>query len=208
MSIPAIDQTTYSANPAPTAKNTLDMNTFIQLLVTQLQNQDPTSPMSDSEFFSQISQLTQVQGLQTLNQNSSIQTGQAMIGQTVTATNPNAGTGPGQASTVTGTATNVSVKSGVVNITIMQADGTTATVPLSDVQSSVPTTNLTNLASLIGKNVSGPAQVTANGTTTTQEMVGTVIGTSNVNGVAMLEVQTKDKQLVQIPANSVDNISN
>ena len=42
---------------------------FLQLLVSQLQNQDPLDPVSDKDFISQLSTLQTVQGLQDLNAN-------------------------------------------------------------------------------------------------------------------------------------------
>jgi flagellar basal-body rod modification protein FlgD len=42
---------------------------FLQLLVAQLQNQDPLSPTTDREFIAQLASLNTVQGIQTLNAN-------------------------------------------------------------------------------------------------------------------------------------------
>ncbi|WP_233803924.1 flagellar hook assembly protein FlgD [Paraburkholderia sp. HP33-1] len=42
-------------------------NTFLQLLVAQLKNQDPTSPMDSSQMTSQLAQISTVQGISTLN---------------------------------------------------------------------------------------------------------------------------------------------
>jgi flagellar basal-body rod modification protein FlgD len=40
---------------------------FLQLLISQLQNQDPLDPVSDQEFIGQLATLNTVQGLQDLN---------------------------------------------------------------------------------------------------------------------------------------------
>ncbi len=40
---------------------------FLQLLVAQLQNQDPLDPVSDKDFINQLATLNSVQGLQELN---------------------------------------------------------------------------------------------------------------------------------------------
>jgi flagellar basal-body rod modification protein FlgD len=42
-------------------------NQFLQLLITQMQNQDPLSPMDNSQMTSQIAQLNTVQGINQLN---------------------------------------------------------------------------------------------------------------------------------------------
>ncbi len=41
--------------------------TFLKLLVTQLQNQDPTNPMDSSQMTSQLAQISTVQGISNLN---------------------------------------------------------------------------------------------------------------------------------------------
>ncbi|MEX3790089.1 flagellar hook assembly protein FlgD [Paraburkholderia sp. BR10923] len=42
-------------------------NTFLQLLVAQLKNQDPTNPMDSSQMTSQLAQISTVQGISNLN---------------------------------------------------------------------------------------------------------------------------------------------
>lgn len=63
---------------------------FLKLLVTQLQNQDPMSPMSSSEFMSQMSSLSTVEGINNLNSTfkdllmiQGLGEGAALIGKTV-----------------------------------------------------------------------------------------------------------------------------
>ena len=85
---------TSSASAATSAAATaVNEQDFLQLMTTQLQDQDPTSPVSDSDFFSQIAQFSEVSGIDQLNssftslasQMSSSQTLQAasLIGQSV-----------------------------------------------------------------------------------------------------------------------------
>ncbi|MDF7679656.1 flagellar hook assembly protein FlgD [Enterobacteriaceae bacterium ESL0689] len=48
--------------------NALDLhNSFLTLLVAQLQNQDPTNPMQNHELTSQLAQISTVQGIEKLN---------------------------------------------------------------------------------------------------------------------------------------------
>jgi len=50
-----------------TASNTIGMNDFLKLLVTQLQNQDPLNPLDQNQFLSQTAQFTAVEQLQQIN---------------------------------------------------------------------------------------------------------------------------------------------
>ncbi len=63
---------------------------FLQLLIAQLKNQDPLSPVDNSQFITQLAQLNTVQGLQDLNASFSQQLklqqltqGADLIGKTV-----------------------------------------------------------------------------------------------------------------------------
>ena len=62
-----------TASQAATAKQSLagDMNTFLKLLTTQLQHQDPLSPMDSSQFTSQLVQFASVE--QQINTNSNLE---------------------------------------------------------------------------------------------------------------------------------------
>ncbi|MET0355335.1 MAG: flagellar hook assembly protein FlgD [Cellvibrio sp.] len=63
----------YSINKnvaAETAKkksNELGQDAFLQLMITQMKNQDPLAPQSNSEFVAQLAQFSSVQGLEKLN---------------------------------------------------------------------------------------------------------------------------------------------
>jgi flagellar basal-body rod modification protein FlgD len=56
-------------------------NTFLQLLVTQMKNQDPTSPMDSSQMTSQLAQISTVQGISQLNTSLSSLSTQLSAGQ-------------------------------------------------------------------------------------------------------------------------------
>ena len=70
---------------------TVDYDAFLQLLVAQMQNQDPTEPISDTEYiaqlasFSNVEQSTKVnEKLDYLIQMASVQQAGSLIGRTVT----------------------------------------------------------------------------------------------------------------------------
>ena len=63
--------------------NELGLNTFLKLMVTQLNNQDPFKPMENGDFLSQIAQFGSVTGLEQLNKSfeslsTNITSGQAL----------------------------------------------------------------------------------------------------------------------------------
>ncbi|WP_286997764.1 MULTISPECIES: flagellar hook assembly protein FlgD [Comamonas] len=92
--ISGVSNTTSSANKAGSATSAADMqDQFLTLLVAQLKNQDPTSPMDNAQMTSQMAQISTVSGIEKLNdtvssvtnQFSSMQMlqGASMIGHTV-----------------------------------------------------------------------------------------------------------------------------
>jgi flagellar basal-body rod modification protein FlgD len=58
---------TGSTGSADTRKQTLDSEVFLKLLVTQLANQDPSSPMNTNEMISQTTQLASMEQLTALS---------------------------------------------------------------------------------------------------------------------------------------------
>lgn len=86
---------------------------FLQLLIAQLQNQDPLNPTSSTDFINQLATLNQVQGLTTLNASFSqmlklqqLTQGADLIGKTVTYTSSDGTT------TQSGTVGSVAVQNG------------------------------------------------------------------------------------------------
>lgn len=57
-----------SSSASGTSSSVSDMQTtFLKLLTTQLQNQDPTNPMDNTQMTSQLAQMASAQGITTLN---------------------------------------------------------------------------------------------------------------------------------------------
>ena len=88
---------THVARPAPRARrcaagpNSLDYDSFLQLLIAQMKNQDPTKPADPSQFISQLASFSGVeQAIKTNNKLDSMMTSLALtqadgfIGRTVT----------------------------------------------------------------------------------------------------------------------------
>ena len=59
---------TPTNSSSPTGSSTMGKTEFLQLLVTQLQNQDPLNPMDNTTFVSQMAQFSSLEQMQNLNQ--------------------------------------------------------------------------------------------------------------------------------------------
>ena len=84
-------QTTTGNKSQPSAS--VGYNDFLQLLIAQMRNQDPTSPTDMAQYMSQFAQLSQVEQsiqtnakLDTLLSTSALSQAEGMIGRTVTFT--------------------------------------------------------------------------------------------------------------------------
>jgi flagellar basal-body rod modification protein FlgD len=126
--------TAQAANLASTQQIAGNFDTFLQLLTTQLQNQDPLDPMDTSQFTDQLVEFASVE--QQINENTNLQTlislqqtseaTQAMqlIGSTVTI-----GSNTGTLANATGQAATWTLNSpspATANVTITNASGQTA----------------------------------------------------------------------------------
>ncbi len=50
-----------SSTSSTSSSNSVDYNTFLQLLIAEMKNQDPTNPMDTSQYMSQFAQLSTVE---------------------------------------------------------------------------------------------------------------------------------------------------
>ena len=102
----ATDSTSKSnatSSTKTTSSNTVDYNTFLQLLVAEMKNQDPTNPMDTSQYMSQFAQLSTVeQAMQTnskldaLLSSQSLSQANGLIGKTVSFTDATGATFSGK----------------------------------------------------------------------------------------------------------------
>ena len=86
-------QSQMSTPPVPLARvpsKTMGQTEFLQLLVTQMRNQDPLKPVSDTEFIAQMAQFTSLEqtkemssDVQELRQSYALTQGTNLLGKTV-----------------------------------------------------------------------------------------------------------------------------
>jgi len=60
-------RTTATAAPVAKSKTTLDQSDFLALMTAQLKNQDPTKPVDNAEYVSQLAQFSAVTGISQTN---------------------------------------------------------------------------------------------------------------------------------------------
>ena len=108
----------YATPTARTPKQTMDSEVFMSLLVTQLRNQDPSSPMDTNQMISQTTQLAMMEKMNELattgQEDFSLQmrmAASAIVGKEVSYTGENG-------ETVTGIASAVSFAGSVPQITV------------------------------------------------------------------------------------------
>jgi flagellar basal-body rod modification protein FlgD len=58
----------FSGNSSSSSSNTMGMEDFLQLLTTQIANQDPLEPMKDTEFISQMANVASLENQQKFTQ--------------------------------------------------------------------------------------------------------------------------------------------
>ena len=148
-----------SSGSSATGLNQLDNSqTFLNLLVAQLKNQDPSNPANPTSFMTEIAQLTAVQSQTSLNAEEQTVAADSMLGQKIS------GTGSG-GQVVSGTVTAVLLSgSGPPQLSLAGQSGTVSLDQVTQVYSasaaaaatSTPASNATS-----GKNTS-----TSNSTTT------------------------------------------
>jgi flagellar basal-body rod modification protein FlgD len=134
-SVPSTTPTSSTSTSGSTTSSTsgfgsLTSADFMQMLIAELQDQDPTQPMTNADLLNQLSQMTQLQSnqqlsdaIQTLSSNQQLSTAASFIGQTVSGTDSNS-------NSVSGVVTQAFIQSGTAYVSV---GGTQ--VPLANITS-------------------------------------------------------------------------
>lgn len=112
MNVPsATDATSNTSSTTSTSStsssNGVDYNTFLQLLIAEMKNQDPTNPMDTSQYMSQFAQLSTVEQatltnskLDSLLSSQSLTQADSLIGRNVSFTDSTGATFSGKVASV------------------------------------------------------------------------------------------------------------
>lgn len=83
-----VQNTTASANTGAAGKetqanNSMDKDSFLQLLVAQMKYQDPMEPTSNTEYVAQYAQFSELEAMQNLSSNMDLQRATGLVGKEV-----------------------------------------------------------------------------------------------------------------------------
>ena len=102
---------TSAASSSQDAAGSVNSTDFLQLLITELQNQHPTAPTDEKETLSQLAQFSSLEQMQNLNQNLSATTQFSQVSQSAALIGKTIASGAGD-SLVTGVVSAVYVQNG------------------------------------------------------------------------------------------------
>lgn len=132
-SIPPTGAITSTKATTPTLPDRAQLSSqaFLQLLIAQLQYQDPSKPVDTSALMSQTATLNQIQTMQQLTAASTAQTATNMVGHNVTYTNQagNTATGFVSAASLSGTSPMLTIGNETVALAQIKQVLASATVP-------------------------------------------------------------------------------
>lgn len=121
----ASSATSPSGAAAPTDKTQLDSKAFLQLLIAQLKNQDPSSPMDTSAMMTQTTQMSTMQSLTELTTNAQDQfalqmrvAAATLVGRDVTWNDPSGTAQQGVVSAVSYTSTVPTLRVGTTDVSL------------------------------------------------------------------------------------------
>jgi len=188
--------TASTTSSSITGGSTLGKNEFLKILVTQLQNQDPLSPMEDKDFIGQMAQFSSLEQMQSLNQAISLSQLYSLVGKNVQTEVSLDGSENKQA--ISGKVDSVFSSGGISYMRIGDYN-----IPYSSEITVYEDNKLTDQgisqqllesAALIGKNVSAEV-TTADGT---QSVVGIVDKIMVKDGLVTLTIDGKEVKLSDV----------
>jgi len=144
--------TSSTTNSSSAALSSLGPDAFLNLLTTQLQNQDPLNPVDDTQSVAELAQFSQLQAstnlessFSTFQQNFGVLQSASLIGQTVTVAGSTSTTG--SSSNVTGVVSGVSVTNGTPSFTLKDSSGNPITDSTTGAAATFTSSQIINIGS-------------------------------------------------------------
>jgi flagellar basal-body rod modification protein FlgD len=188
-------QNTSSSSSTKTSNSSISKDEFLQILASQLSNQDPMNPTSDTEFIGQMAQFSSLEQMQNLNSTFTNTQAYNMVGKDVTAT---VTASDGSSKTVFGQVSGVVMNGTTPNLEIGSYD-----VSLSDVtavyDAGATDATISQASGLIGKTIKGTVFDSSGNSTSVS---GTVDSIVVKNTLLYAEVGDKD-----VPVANITSIS-
>lgn len=207
-----VDGFRYFGDKPAEKKSELDMETFMRLLIVQLTTQDPLEPMNDRDFFAQMAQLGQVQGMHKMQESMDMAEAGNLIGKTVTAVRPFTETGGTFDTTVTGRVEGMTVRNGQRIVAIVEADGGIVEVKLEAIRNVFVddgirrSLELSQAVSLIGKTVTATNPNDDLSNPDDDFITGVVERLSLSNGTQVIGVRISPDELVDVSLSAISRV--
>lgn len=186
----------------------LDKDSFLNLLVTQLQNQNPLQPMDDTQFISQMAQFSTLEQAQNTNSAIKLNSANNMVNKVIKASYK--GEGDYMSRDLIGIVEKITVKNNDVYLSVDE-NGQKREVKFDDVKEVTELENTaeqsylmnvnTKLAaanSMIGKSIKGQYYTTANDITTGHDIEGVVSGVVIKNYMVYLKVNDQNVRIEDV----------
>lgn len=168
--------------------NELGKDAFLQLLMTQMQYQDPLNPMENTEMVAQLAQFSALEQMSNVYKSTAYSQGLNMIGKQIEATIYNESAR--EYEDVKGVVSSVIVKNGETYVRVGDKD-----VPVDKVQiaTGIDEASFQQALSLVGKTIQAiTSDPSSDGTMVYDYVEGKVERIKKVNGVPMLVVGNKE----------------
>lgn len=193
--------------------NSLDQDAFLQILVTQMANQDPLSPTTDTEFIAQMAQFSSLEQMQMMNESMQAQASYSYLDKDVVSAKAMDSAGNLYAQEVYGQVIAVTKVKGEAVLQVRNyADGKMYNVPPAQVlQTTVSggadASGQLSVYSYFDKDVTASRVVDASGSLMSKDVYGRVIGSTRVNGADVLQVQDfYDQKVYYVPTDQVQDV--
>jgi flagellar basal-body rod modification protein FlgD len=188
-------QNTNSSSSKTTSNSSISKDEFLQILASQLSNQDPMNPTSDTEFIGQMAQFSSLEQMQNLNSTFTNSQAFNMVGKDVMATVTDS---DGTSKSIFGQVSGV-----VMNGTTPNLEVGNYYISLSDVSAvynaGATDATISQASGLIGKTIKGTIYDSSGNSTSVS---GTVTSIVVKNTLLYAEVGDKD-----VPVANITSIS-